>query len=203
MTTITSSISHELIDQAMSYTQYKELIDQLFSESRTTGNNHSEAMIEYTRINIQRMKRWDKTSKVGEEAVELVKKLDRKQVWLVLTEGWCGDGAQNMPYIEKLAAFSDLVEVKYILRDENLEVMDDYLTNGGRSIPKLIALDKETLEELFTWGPRPSELQKMVMDYKADPQGVSQPDFNNRVHLWYAKDKNQTLERDFVTLLSR
>jgi len=203
MATITSSITPELIDQAMDYVQYRELIDTLLKENKTTGNNHSEIMLDYARINVQRMKRWDKTSTVSEEAVELVRKISRSQIWLILTEGWCGDAAQNIPYIEKLAAFNDKIDVKYILRDENLDVMDDFLTNGGRSIPKLIALDEETWELDFTWGPRPQELQEMMLGYKQDPKGVSSEEFKKNLHLWYARDKNQTLESEFKQLLTQ
>ncbi|WP_245949482.1 thioredoxin family protein [Echinicola strongylocentroti] len=152
MTAITSLITHELIDQAQNYSDYRALIDRLLLENKTTGDNHSEAMMDYTRINVQRMKRWDKTAKVSETAAASVQKIDRNQVWLVLTEAWCGDAAQNIPYIEKLAGLNDKIQLKYILRDENLEVMDEFLTNGGRSIPKLIALDAASLEILFTWG---------------------------------------------------
>ncbi|QDH77600.1 thioredoxin family protein [Echinicola soli] len=203
MTAITSTITRELIDQSMDYAQYRILIDQLLLENKTTGNNHSAAMMDYTRINVQRMKRWDKTSKVSEEAVALVKKLERKQIWLVLTEAWCGDAAQNISYIEKLAAFNEKVKVRYILRDENLAVMDEFLTNGGRSIPKLIALDEKTLDVLFTWGPRPQPLQEMMLAFKEDPQGVSTEEFKKTIHLWYAKDKNQTLDSEFKVLLTQ
>ncbi|GGF19707.1 thioredoxin family protein [Echinicola rosea] len=203
MTVVTSKITKDLIEQSLDYAQYRALIDQLLKENKTTGTNHSEAMMDYTRMNVQRMKRWDKTSIVSEEASAIVKKLERKQVWLVLTEAWCGDAAQNISYIEKLAAFNDNVKVRYILRDENLAVMDEFLTNGGRSIPKLIALDEETLDVLFTWGPRPRPLQEMLVAYKEDPKGVSSEEFKKNIHLWYAKDKNSTLESEFKALLTQ
>ncbi|GAB3646807.1 thioredoxin family protein [Echinicola sediminis] len=202
MTAITSSITPELIDQAMNYTAYRELIDKLLQENKTTGDNHSEAMMDYARINVQRMKRWDKTSKVSEDIQELIRGIEQDQIWLVLTEGWCGDAAQNIPYIEKLAAYNEKISVRYILRDENLDVMDEYLTNGGRSIPKLIAMEEGSLEELFTWGPRPQELQKMMLEYKNDPKGVSSEEFKKSIHLWYARDKNQSIESEFVQLLT-
>lgn len=160
-------------------------------------------MMDYTRMNVQRMKRWDKTAKVGKGAVEAVKKIARGQVWLVLTEAWCGDAAQNISYIEKLAAFNENIKIRYILRDENLAVMDEFLTNGGRSIPKLVALDEATMDVLFTWGPRPQPLQEMMAAFKEDPKGVSAEEFKKTIHLWYAKDKHQTLEAEFKTLLTQ
>ena len=60
-------------------------------------------------------------------------------IWLIITEGWCGDAAQCIPTIEKIAAESKNIETHYVLRDENLDLIDEYLTNNARSIPKLIA----------------------------------------------------------------
>ena len=59
-------------------------------------------------------------------------------IWLILTEAWCGDAAQNIPTIEKIARENDRIKTLYLLRDENLELMDKYLTGGARAIPKLI-----------------------------------------------------------------
>ncbi|MDN3668259.1 thioredoxin family protein [Echinicola jeungdonensis] len=202
MSTITSSISPELIDQAMNYADYRGLIDQLLEEDKTTGDNHSETMLDYTRINVQRMKRWDKTAKVGEEIKEAIQEVDSPQVWLVLTEAWCGDAAQNIPYIEKLASHNENIKIRYLLRDENPGVMDQYLTNGGRSIPKLVALEEDTLEEQFTWGPRPQVVQQKMLDYKANPESMTSEEFKKSIHLWYAKDKNSTLEKEFLSLLT-
>ncbi len=202
MSTITSSISEGLIDQAMNYAEYRGLIDLLLEENKTTGDNHSDTMLDYTRINVQRMKRWDKIAKVGEEIQDEVRKIDSPQVWLILTEAWCGDAAQNIPYIEKLASHNENIKIRYILRDENPEVMDDYLTNGGRSIPKLVALEEGTLQEKFTWGPRPQEVQQKMLDYKANPDSMSAEEFKSSIHLWYAKDKNSTLEKEFLSLLT-
>ena len=64
-----------------------------------------------------------------------------------------------------MAEVNSNINLQLVLRDENLELMDLFLTNGGRSIPKLIALDKD-LNILFTWGPRPQTATNMVLDYK-------------------------------------
>ncbi|WP_186754803.1 thioredoxin family protein [Echinicola salinicaeni] len=202
MSISTSVITPEVIENAMNYSQYRELIEQLLLENKTTGENHSEGMLDFTRLNIQRMKRWDKTAKLSEELIDAVKGIDRKQIWLVITEGWCGDAAQIVPYFEKLAENTDKIEVRYILRDQHLGVMDQYLTNGGRSIPKLIVLDAVDLEELFEWGPRPRELQEMMSEYKSDPKGVSPEEFKKKIHLWYAKNKNKALEEELIALIS-
>jgi hypothetical protein len=103
---------------------------------------------------------WDRQAQVH-EAYEpsaslrtVVDAIDVPQLWMVLTEPWCGDSAFLLPVIAEAAALSDRVSLRILLRDDNLDIMDQYLTGGSRSIPKLVAFSEEG-EELFTWGPRP------------------------------------------------
>lgn len=194
-------ISPEIMRKAMSYVEYRNQIDELLKRGQTTGPNQSEKMVEYTNMNVQRMQRWDKKMEINDDLKAQMQQIDRPQIWLVLTEAWCGDAAQNVPILYKIASQSDKVDFKLILRDENPKVMDAYLTNGSKSIPKLIAIDAETFEEIFTWGPRPKEAQDMVMAYKANPGDVHYWEFVKELHLWYAKDKGQTLQKEFMTLV--
>src|SRR5690606_18563271 len=119
---------------------------------------------------------------VSAELQEKIAKINTPQTWLVLTEAWCGDAAQSIPFMVKAASHSPLVDIRFILRDEHPRVMDGYLTHGGRSIPKLIALQNENLEELFTWGPRPQVLQQQYLAYREDAKGVSQEEFIESIH---------------------
>jgi hypothetical protein len=80
--------------------------------------------------------------------------LDAPQRWMVLTEPWCGDSAFLLPVIAEAAALTDAVTLRILLRDDNLDLMDQYLTDGSRSIPKLVAFGDDGTER-FTWGPRP------------------------------------------------
>jgi hypothetical protein len=120
-------------------------------------------------------------------------------LWLVITEGWCGDAAQNIPAIEKIAAESEKIETRYVLRDENLELIDRFLTNGARAIPKLIALDAETFEVLGFWGARPAAAQKLFDDLKA--QGVAKPLIMENLQRWYNADAQTSIQKEFVELL--
>ncbi|EJF11883.1 MULTISPECIES: thioredoxin family protein [Pontibacter] len=192
-------ITSEHLAKAITYTQYRELIDTLLAENKTTGTNHSEAMVEYTRMNAQRMRRVEKTTVLDNEMVDLMLSVQNKMIWVILTEAWCGDAAQTVPALVKIADASPLIEVKLMLRDEHPEVMDAYLTNGGRSIPKLIVLDAETMEELGTWGPRPEPAQKLFMDMKT--QEVPYNEFVEKLHGWYGKDRSKTLLQEFKQLI--
>ena len=184
----------------MSYAEYIKLIDDLLLDGKTTGENQSEAMFNYGKLNRQRMHRLEKTVLINENLREKLQNNKRKMIWLIITEGWCGDAAQNIPSIEKIAAESDLIKTRYVLRDENLELMDAYLTNNARSIPKLIALDAETLQELGVWGPRPQIAMEYFYEMKA--QNLEKPQMMENLQRWYNADKNQAIQDEFVFLLS-
>ena len=184
---------------SMAFAEYIKLIDDLLLDGKTTGENQSEAMFNYGKLNRQRMHRLEKTVKLSDSIIEKARKNRRKMIWLVITEGWCGDAAQNIPAIEKIAAESDLIETRYVLRDENLDLMDKYLTGGARSIPKLIALDAETLQEIGTWGPRP----QAAMDYfhELKNQGLEKPEMMEKIQRWYLADKERSIQLEFARLL--
>ncbi|HVE59640.1 MAG TPA: thioredoxin family protein [Pyrinomonadaceae bacterium] len=189
----------EYLEKSMTFAEYIKLIDDLLLDGKTTGTNQSDAMFNYGKLNRQRMHRLEKTVLLNESLKEKARKIDRKQIWLIITEGWCGDAAQNIPVIEKIAAASDNIETRYVLRDENLELMDAYLTNNARSIPKLIALEAESLEEIGTWGPRPQAAMDLFIQLKH--QGLEKPLIMENLQRWYIADKNQTIQTEFEKLL--
>lgn len=186
---------------SMSYSQYMELIPALLTQQKTTGDNHSESMLDYTRLNLQRMQRLDKTTKLYEETLNGLTTLKHSRQLLVLTEAWCGDAAQIIPVLDKIVGASPLLSLQLILRDEHLDLMDQHLTNGGRAIPKLALLD-ENNQLLASWGPRPKAAQQMVIDYKA--LGDDKPpysEFVKKVQLWYARDKTRAIQQEITDFL--
>ena len=193
-------ITPQLVKEAMTYAEYRKLIDELLDQGLTTGPNQSETMVNYGRLNQKRMKKWEKIAKITPELQERMLDIQRPVTWLVLTEGWCGDAAQNLPFIQKLAELNPLITLKLILRDENHEVMDQFLTDGGRSIPKLIALDSATLSVLGTWGPRPAPMQKLVMENKVS-KAKNYSELNEEMHLWYARDRGITFQNEILAIL--
>lgn len=192
---LNQTITPQIIAISQTYTEYREMVQTFVQEGKTTGPFQTEAYLEYTKMANQRMNRWDKTAQVSEEMKELVESLP-SQTWLVITEAWCGDAGQSLPYINKLAELNPGIQLRIILRDENLEVMDRYLTNGARSIPKLISLSPDLESEYFVWGPKPQFLIDKFKAFKADPQGQTSKEYNESVQLWYARDKNQSLEKE-------
>ncbi|TXD52822.1 MULTISPECIES: thioredoxin family protein [unclassified Polaribacter] len=188
------------LENTYTYQEYKDLVRELLAEGKSTGPNQSEDITNYSMLNDKRMKRLDKTIKITAETVSEIQNLKEPQTWLVLTEGWCGDAAQNLPVIHKMAELNENIELKLILRDENLELMDLFLTNGGRSIPKLLVLDKEH-NVSNTWGPRPAEASKLVHAYKAK-HGVLDAQLKEDLQVWYNKDKGKSTQDDFIKLVS-
>ncbi|WP_452597768.1 thioredoxin family protein [Pontimicrobium sp. MEBiC01747] len=195
-----SKIINDSLTKSTSYQEYRELVKELVAKNGTTGETQSEALANYTMLNDRRMKRWDKTIKVSDEVKTEVVTIDRDMTWIVLTESWCGDAAHLMPVMNKVADLNDGIDFRVVLRDENEALMNQFLTNGGKSIPKLIMLDNTTGDIVNTFGPRPSEATKLVNDYKAE-HGKLTPEFKEDLQQWYNKDKGQNAIKDLVALL--
>jgi hypothetical protein len=198
--TLAPVLTPERLATAYSYSSYRKLIDELQAQGKTTGPQQSEALTHYTHLNVQRMQRLDKTVQLLPELREAVQNLKQSYAWLILTEGWCGDAAQIVPVLEAVAQASNgRFTTHYLLRDENLDLMDRYLTNGGRSIPKLVVLNADTLTEVAQWGPRPVEAQQVFVEMKA--QGATKEEFAEKLHGWYARDKTQATQRELLTII--
>tara|TARA_R110002020_G_scaffold276_5_gene1505 strand:+ start:705 stop:1310 length:606 start_codon:yes stop_codon:yes gene_type:complete len=187
------------VKKAMDYSEYNLLFQQLVEESRTTGEQ-SQDKIDYTKLNFSRRKRLDKTSKISEESIEVFKNISKKQTWLVISEPWCGDAAQTLPYLNKIAQLSKNIDLKIVLRDENPELMDAFLTNGSRAIPVVIMLD-EDFNVLQTWGPRSKAATKLVSDYK-EHHGKIDDAFKEMLQVWYNNDKGVSIVNDISTLVA-
>jgi Thioredoxin len=156
---------------------------------------------EYINLNQRRMHRVEKTYIPSDGIITQVKNLRHKTYWLILTEHWCGDASQTLPVFNAIAGMSEgKIEIKLVYRDQNDKLMNAYLTNETRSIPKLIQLD-EHFNVTGIWGPRPTIAQKLVKELKSD--SATAATYANELHLWYAKDKQQNLEKEVAQLLFR
>jgi len=195
-----NSIIEKSLQKSMSYQEYRDLIKQLANKNGTTGFDKNEALVGYTKLNERRMKRWDKTLKLNEQAIEATQSLQDHVTWLVITESWCGDAAHILPAINKLANQNENIDLKIVLRDENEDLMNMFLTNGTRSIPKLIMINDKTEEVTDIYGPRPSIATKKVNDYKAK-HGKLTPEFKEELQRWYNQDKGKGTIDDLTKML--
>ena len=195
-----SSIIKNSLEKGQSYQDYRNLVKQLVVQESTTGIEKTESLIEYTKLNDRRMKRWDKTLKVSDEFKAKIAEFKEKVTWLVITESWCGDAAHIMPAINKVVELNDNISFKTVLRDENEELMNLFLTNGNKSIPKLIMIDDASGEVVSTFGPRPNIATQLVNDYKAEFGGLT-PEFKQDLQVWYNKDKGESTIEDLTQIL--
>ena len=187
--------------EGMTYKQYLEMTKV---ESANTNIDiltiEQKERSEIIKLNIHRMTRIDKSYEPGIDIRDEIEKIADHQLWMVITENWCGDSAQNLPYIAGIASMNQNIELKLILRDSNPDIMDHYLTNGTRSIPKLVAFDNEG-NELFQWGARPKAAQDLVSDLKT--QGFDKKYFLEKLHSWYARNRGADIEKEILLLLKK
>jgi thiol-disulfide isomerase/thioredoxin len=166
-----------------------------------TGEKQSEALVEFTKLNIQRMNRLDKTLLLIPELQEKIASTKRKMQWVMLAQGWCGDCAQLVPLFGKIAEQSQgKVELVIINPDERNDLMERFTTNGARSVPKVAIIDADNGEVLETLGPRPKPAQEIMLKWKAANGAISKDDFEKELHTWYAKDKTLTTQQELAVL---
>ena len=192
---IKKAVYGRYIGEGINYSGYKQQMTE------DLAKNADSKVKEHIHLNQHRMARVEKTYNVSGDLAAQVTSLKHKTYWLVLTEHWCGDASQILPALNTIAVLSKgKIEMRLVYRDQNAELMDAYLTNGSRSIPKLIQLD-EYFNVTGTWGPRPNTAQQLVKQLKSNPATAAT--YVNELHLWYAKDKQQSLETEIAKLIFR
>ena len=189
---------------ARPYPVYRQfLTNKLENEGKTTGDNQSELYLRIANLNQSRMDRLDRKHRLTEDLTTTLASLKHNYTLLVLTEGWCGDAAQIVPVLQWLDEASPRVQLLCALRDENLGLIDQYLTNGGRSIPLVLFLNPNTEEVLASWGPRPLVAQAMSMHYKRKPAPKEDyEEHHKELHTWYARDKTVSTQYELNELFN-
>ena len=199
-TSAINSLIKSSLNKAISYEEYRDQVVQ-YAKNRTSSNpTPSVAHTQYTILNNSRMKRLDRTLKIEDQVINKLKTYSEKVTWLVLTESWCGDAAQVLPVINKLATTAENIDLRILYRDENTELMDHFLTNESRSIPKLIAFDTNKQEVLNEWGPYPQVLSEKIKNFK-DIHGSLTPKFKEEIQIWYNKNKGKSIALDLLKLI--
>lgn len=140
-------------------------------------------------------------SSVPDWAIEQLEDLGRNWRLLVIAEDWCGDASNLVPIFGRLAEASARVEVRIVKRDEHPELMDLYLTHESRSIPIVAILDDECRPR-GRWGPRPAELQELVLREKRAGKRPN-ADIYRETRRWYARDRGETTLREVLEVMAR
>lgn len=186
--------------QSHSYTKYRQIVTDLLAEGKASGNEQSDALVHYTELNEARMNRLDKKMVVSEETIQKLLSLRKSYTWLVISEGWCGDAAQLLPIFNKMAGIAPHIDLKIAFRDENEALMNLFLTNGAKSIPKLVVLQKENDKVIGSWGPRPAGATHLIKSYK-EQYGVIDETAKTELQLWYLHDKGLSTQNEIATLM--
>lgn len=184
-----------------SYAEYRKLVTDLLSEGKSTGSEQSESLTNYSKLNEARMNRLEKTIKISEDVISKLQHLNNHYIWLVISEGWCGDAAQILPILDKMAHESNKkIDLRIVLRDENDELMSQYLTNGGRAIPKVIVICKEAGIVRTDWGPRPKGATELMNNHKRDVGPIDEK-IKTDLQLWYLADKGISVQEELLEIM--
>jgi hypothetical protein len=194
------TIFQTAFQNGISYQEYRDLVTNLVKEGKVTGATQSADLVHYTELNEARMHRLDKTITIIDEVKSFLENSNKNYIWLVITEGWCGDAAQILPVINKMAELSNHINLKIVLRDDNEDLMNLFLTNGTKSIPKLIIIDEATFEVIADFGPRPTEAKNLVLDYKKE-HGVIDETIKIDLQKWYLQDKGISTQKEIIALM--
>ena len=188
------------LNKSNSYQDYRTTVVDLLQEGKTSGAIQTEALVNYSRLNETRMHRLDKTIIIDDAIISTLKAIQSPYIWLVIAEGWCGDAAQLLPIFHKMSEVSDQIDLKIVFRDDNEHLMNMFLTNGNKSIPKLIILDKNTLDIISDWGPRPKGAIDLVQNYK-EKFGEIDDTIKTELQMWYLHDKGLSTQQEIMELM--
>ena len=130
--------------------------------------------------------------------IELLK--EKQPKILTITEDWCGDAMLNNPIIRRVAEAAGL-DMRAVLRDADTDLIDRYLTNGGRAIPMYVLLS-DTGEVIGKWGPRAPELQANVVNKRASLPDKEDPTFEEAQKALYAEIREESISnKEFWTFV--
>lgn len=182
----------------MNYSAYTQLFREILTAQHPPAPYDNPDYFNYTKLNESRMKRWMKTMVIEEELKQLLEHLRVKQHWIIITEPWCGDASHIVPFLVRMTELSDTVTYELQLRDTEPFLINDYLTNGGKAIPKLISRDQQG-NDLFVWGPRPSGAQQLMNRLKEEAADFER--IKLELQNWYNNDKGNEIQSELKELL--
>jgi hypothetical protein len=197
-----TAIIQNALQNSFSYAEYRKLASDLVAQGKPTGHDISEALAHYAELNETRMNRLEKTITITEGIIQKLQNNSKKYIWLVLSESWCGDAAQILPVIYKMSEVANAIQLKIVLRDDHAALMQQFLTNGGKAIPKLIILEAQTLNVVAHWGPRPQGAKQLILDYKA-AHGIVDEAAKIELQKWYLHDQGNSIQQEIVEIMEK
>ncbi len=187
------------LEKGLSYEEYIASWENHIGQSLKGLDKKARKYLFYAKYNKERAGRVIDAFKMSEALMSLIDGIDTPQYWMVLTEDWCVDSAYALPIISNAASRNPHINMRILLRDDNLDIMDQYLTDGGRGIPKLVAFSAEG-KELFQWGPRPQALKLKREDWKEE--GVEGAMLSQKGAEWYDAGGWQKVETELINAIA-
>ncbi len=123
---------------------------------------------------------------------------------IVITEPWCGDSLASLPILIKMGEINKKWEIRVLLRDENPELMGNFLTNGGRAIPVFLFLNNEG-SLISRWGPRADKVQAIFEGYrdKINSGEIDKKDVHLELRKFYAADRGNAVMNTIIDMLAK
>lgn len=169
------------------------------AERRVEANDSTDDHNEYYQLGLQRMNRTLKTYKVDEEQLQTLKSKNFNGKILLISEPWCGDASATVPAVSKFFEAGN-VEVRIFLKDSDHSLIEQFLTNGTQSIPKVIILNDDfSLKN--NWGPRPKYGLELLKKFKENPETYPRETFYNDLQVYYAKNRGKDAINEILELL--
>lgn len=187
------------MDHSISWEEYLTTFDELLAADPKPAPYDQPIYADFLKLNQKRQNRWLKYGVIDKGLIDTVKSIKDRQTWYIITEPWCGDAAHSIPFIYMIAKCNPKITIRMVWRDTPPFIIDSYLTNGGKSVPKLI-IRNDREEDLATWGPRPAPCQSIYLEMKE--RGADFEEQKITLQNWYNKDKGRTLQAEFKKLLA-
>jgi hypothetical protein len=100
---------------------------------------------------------------------------------LIIASDWCGDVVRNVPVVIR-ALEETAMPVEVMIMEQYTELMDEYLTMGGRAIPIVIIADTGG-HVLGQWGARPKHVQAVMNKFKQENPDREAADYNDKIQI--------------------
>jgi hypothetical protein len=182
-------------DKAITFDEYVAIAKQRLENP---SNQQEADYQQYYELGLQRIDRTLKKFVADEEQINELKSKHFDGKVLIISEAWCGDASATVPALVKF--FEGHNEVRIFLRDSDPSLIDQFLTDGTQSIPKVLILDKD-FNVKNSWGPRPKFGKELLMKFKADPENYPREQFYNDLQIYYAKNRGKDAIQEILELL--
>jgi len=188
--------------QLLSWEDYMDYTKDITLNRPTVAPYDHDKTFEATRWYLDIMQRITSEQVISQKLYNKLAGVKEPWTWYCISEPWCGDAAWISPVLYLISRCNPLITFSVVLRDSNPEFIDQHLTNGGRAIPKLIACQTEGMTYLGEWGPRPAEIQQLVLSMKDNPAFT----YGEKVKMifgWYEQNKSRAIQDEFVDLTDK